>query len=498
MMKLNQQLLFLILPLLFLGNPGFAQERHALGAPINTREHSEFAPTLSADGKTMIFESDRGKGWRLYISKFKAGTWTEPQDLSVINNAIGPDDFLGGPFLTYDGKTLFFTSNMAGSVGGIDIWYIELINGAWTKPKNLGPTLNSKGYDGFPSLSPDGKTLYFMRAGQNKMPSGQQCCEIYYAKRQGKFFINPKPLPYPVNTGCEGYPRIMPDGTTLIFSSFKPEGKGGYDLYQSKYKFGRWSEPVALDFINTPKEDELVSVPGSGDVLYFSGQSNGKEDIFKIEIPKHLRPEQVVTLEGVVRDENNKVVAAQIQVNNIKTGQKIAETENDPETGEYIVLLGQGQKYDIAITAKGYNFDSRIVNAVDVTKSKKIVKNIKLKKLQQNTIFTLNNLFFDFDSASLSGESYFELNRIIEMMTLNPKMEVEISAHTDDKGSDLYNDNLSQKRAESVVLYLTEKGVSANRLVAKGYGKKNPAYPNNNDENRAKNRRVEFKILKMY
>lgn len=474
-----------------------SQHRESIGAPVNTREHSEFAPTLSADGKTLIFESDRGKGWRLYISRLVAGAWTDPEDLSIINNLVKPDQFLGGPCLSYDGNILFFTSNMDGGVGGIDIWYSEFKNGKWNKPKNFGPTLNSRGYDGFPSLSPDGKYLYFMRVARGQLPSGVPCCQIMVAQKQGKFFIKPRPLPYPVNAGCEGYPRIMSDGVTLIYSSYKPKGKGGYDLYESRFKGGKWSAPVALDFINTSKDDELISVPAAGDVLYFSGQSNGKEDIYKIELPTQLRPEKVIALEGTVKDLQNKPVAATIQVNNLVTGQKISETKNDPETGAYNLLLQEGEKYDVAVTAQGFNFESQVVDARNLSKTKTVVKHIKLQPLKSNSSFVLNNIFFEFDSASLNKDSYFELNRLLEMLNKNPSMKIEISAHTDDKGSDEYNDILSQARAESVVKYLSSKGIAANRMVAKGYGKKMPAVPNDSDENRAKNRRVEFKILEI-
>jgi len=488
--------IFLLLSLLLVTYLQSFGQRQTLGAPINTREHSEFAPAISADGKTLIFESDRsGKGWRLYVSRLIANAWTEPEDVKVINNAVGPNDFLGGPCLSNDGNMLFFTSNMKGSVGGVDIWYSEFKNNQWSTPKNFGPTLNSRGYDGFPSISPDGDKLYFMRAARDKMPSGQQCCQIYVAHRQGKFFIKPKPLPYPVNTGCEGYPRIMGDGHTLIFSSYKTKGKGGYDLYQSRLKYGKWTKPVPLNFINTDKDDELVSVPSSGDVIYFSGQSNGKEDIYKIEIPKNLRPEQVVSFEGMVTDDQAKPIPAQIRINNLKTGQKVAKTDNNPETGAFKVLLEKGEKYDIAITAKGYSFNSEMINTINLAKSHTISKKIVLKPLKKETEFTLNNIFFDFDSASLTKDSYFELKRVLDLLNQNPTLKVEIAAHTDDKGSDEYNDWLSQERAESVVNYLTGKGILKTRLVAKGYGKRKPAFPNDSDENRAKNRRVEFKVL---
>jgi outer membrane protein OmpA-like peptidoglycan-associated protein len=384
-------------------------------------------------------------------------------------------------------------------VGGIDIWFSKKTGDSWSAPKNMGRTINSAAYDGFASLSPDGKYLYFMRALNKEIPTGQRCCEIYIAKKQGNFFINPQPLPAPINLGCEGYPRIMADGKTLIFSSFRAGGKGGYDLYESKYKNGKWTKPEPLDFLNTEKDDQLISIPASGEIVYFSStKSNSKDDIYKVELPKQFRPDEVVALEGTIKSaDNNKVIQATIKVSNIRTKEQLMEVANDSITGKYKVFLKEGEKYDISISAKGYSFQSQIVNADSLKAYKEVKKDVQLKMLKPNASFTLNNLFFDFDSSSLNKNSELELARVIELLKTNPKIVVEISAHTDDKGSDEYNNKLSQARAESVVKYLSENGIVKERLAAKGYGKTVPCVPNDSDENRAKNRRVEFKILKI-
>ncbi|MBX9850504.1 MAG: OmpA family protein [Cytophagaceae bacterium] len=491
--------------IILLFSHAFSQSPQSIGSPINTLDFAEFAPTISADGKTMIFESDRGgkdSHWRLYISyQTKPGVWTQPKDLVEINNAVAPDNFLGGPCLSYDGTTLFFTSNMKGTVGGIDMWYCKKTGDTWSAPKNMGRTINSSAYDGFPSLSADGKYLYFMRvASQEKeTTTGQRCCQIYVAEKRGAFYINPKPLPYPINTGCEGYPRIMADGKTLIFSSARAGSKGGYDLYESKMKNGKWTNPEPLDFINTDKDDQLIAVPASGDVLYLaSTKSNSKDDIYKVELPKKFRPDEVIALEGFIKnEENNKVIEATVKVSDIRTKEKIVEMNNDYLTGKYFVYLKEGQKYDISISAKGYTFQSQVIDADSLKSFRQYKKDVKLKQLKLNTSFTLNNIFFEFDSSSVNKSSELELERVLELMNKNPKMTVEISAHTDDKGSDEYNDKLSQARAEAVVKFLAEKGIAKERLVAKGYGKTKPCVPNDSDDNRAKNRRVEFKVIKL-
>ncbi|WP_018344110.1 OmpA family protein [Cytophaga aurantiaca] len=476
-------------------NPGL----RTLGKPVNTGEFSEFAPTISADGNTLIFESDKSGRWRLYISTQVNGVWSAPKDMDVINNRLEPGDFIGGPCFSYDGNRLYFTSNMKGTVGGMDLWYSEKINDVWQAPKNMGRTVNTGGYDGFPSVSPDNKTLYFMRAGNATSPTGQRCCILMIAEKRGNYFINPKALPAPVNSGCEGYPRIMADGKTLIFSSFRTGGKGGYDLYQSKKSGSKWGAPVAMEFINTPKDDELISVPASGDVIYLSNTNkNNKDDIYKLPLPKEFQPEEVVLVEGTVKNEaTNKPMPATIRVSNIKTKEQIFESENDSITGKYNLYLQKGKKYDVSVTSKGYSFQSEVYDLEKAGAYQKVKKDMMLEPLKLNASFRLNNLFFDFDSASLTKESELELDRVIDMMKTNSTMQVEISAHTDDMGSDAYNLKLSQLRAESVVRYLTLHGIDASRLVAKGYGEAMPSVPNDTDDNRAKNRRVEFKIIKL-
>ncbi len=472
----------------------------SLGAPVNTLDFSEFSPTLSADGNTMIFESDREGPWRLFITyQNKQGGWSAPKPFEVVNNFVSGTDFLGGAFLSYDGRTLFFTSDKKGTLGGIDIWYTQKTGDKWDPPKNAGKGVNTGGYDGFPSLSADGKHLYFMREGKKNTTTNHRCSSLYVAERRGAFYINAKPLPFPVNSGCEGYPRIMSDNKTLIFSSYRNEGKGGYDLYESKLRSGKWTKPVPLTFIKSVRDDELISVPSSGDVIYLSNtSSNNKDDIYSIELPREFRPDRIVSLEGVIRDEEtNKIIPATIKVNNINTKEQVLEIKNNEVTGKYTVLLQEGEKYDVSVSSKGRTFQSEVVDLENTKKYQIVNKDIKLKSLKTNTSFILNNIFFGYDSANVKKDSELELERVIEMMKVNATMNVEISAHTDDKGSDVYNNRLSQARAEAVVNYLVQHGVAKERLTAKGFGKAQPSVPNDSDENRAKNRRVEFKVTKL-
>ena len=387
---------------------------------------------------------------------------------------------------------------MAGTYGGVDIFVSLKVNKQWTKPKNLGKSVNTSLNEGFPSVSPDNNWLYYMREGNGNTKSGQRCCDLYLAQRRGAFFMNAKPLPSPINTGCESSPRILADGRTLVFSSQRAGGKGSFDLYESKYMNKAWSTPIPLAFINTSNDDELIAIPASGDVIYLSStMNNHKDDIFKIELPKEFQPDKLVLVQGKVMDEeSNTSIKAKVVVSDLTKKTKIQEIENN-EDGTYSIILEEGKKYDVSVQAQGYSFQSDVFDLEQTPKYANVSKNIKLEKLKENTVFTLNNIFFEFDSYELTSESTLELKRVIDLMNVNPNMLVEISAHTDEKGEDEYNKKLSQKRAESVVLYITQQGISSTRISAKGYGETMPLVANDSDEHRAMNRRVEFKIIKL-
>src|SRR6185437_7815032 len=245
-----------------------------MSVPPNGNLSSEYSPSITANGRVMLLEATTGEDDQpeIVISNQKGGTWTMPQAVSGVNTPANKLNYTGAAFLSYDGNSIYFASNRYGGVGVTDIWYMERAGSGWTAPKNLAKPVNTPGIDGDPCISADGKYLYFVRC-TSKAPTGQNCCKIMVAEKVGKDgWKEPKELPAPVNMGCEAAPRIMPDGKTLIFSSIRAKGKGGYDLYESKLKDdGTWTTPVALDFINTAKDDIYITVPASGDLIYYTG-----------------------------------------------------------------------------------------------------------------------------------------------------------------------------------------------------------------------------------
>jgi len=561
-----------------------AQIRRPLGPPVNTPQFNEYAPSISANNKTMIFETDRaGEGkWELYYTtKNDKNKWTVAKPITNINKVGKDNDLIGGPSISYDGKTLFFFASFEGGKGDMDIYYSTWNGTDWSEPKTLGETVNSKAYEGFPSVSADGKNLYFIRDSFSKRKDKALCYSIWLSKKQedGSWGIAEK-LPAPINGDCEKSPRIMADNRTLIFSSIRKDGMGGFDLYQSfQEDDGSWATPINLDYINTEEDDQFASVSAAGDLMYY--YTSG--DIYTVTIPDKYRKYKLVTVDGKVIDaitkqpiatkitsksNNNKekTISTVVDANGsfsmiYRVGSKYElstsllndyfpyrgfmdmttakETDNieknielipkkipyqfqlldketkailkdpkvkvmDAETKQLlevkvekdiaIVTVEIGKAYKFAANALGYAFFSRGFkpDTADVFKDR--LKKVPLAVLKKDAVVQLQDITFETGKADLRPDSNEELDRLVSLLEGNRTIKVEISAHTDDVGNDDSNLKLSEKRAKTVVDYLTTKGIKAERMTAKGYGETQPLGANDTDENKAKNRRVQFKI----
>jgi outer membrane protein OmpA-like peptidoglycan-associated protein len=201
-------------------------------------------------------------------------------------------------------------------------------------------------------------------------------------------------------------------------------------------------------------------------------------------------------LKGIVYDaKTNEPLEAILNLIDNEKNVILASFKSNAATGKYLVTLPSGKNYGIAVQREGYLFHSENFNLPADADYQEVTKDIPLKKIEIGNAIVLRNIFFDFDKATLRPESFNELDRLVKLLTENPTIKVEISAHTDSKGSDEYNMKLSQKRAESVVNYLIGKGISKDRLIARGYGETQPIDTNDTEEGRQNNRRVEFKII---
>ncbi len=472
-------------------------------------DYSEYSPTISADGNTMIFQADIDKkgSFKIYIKKKTGNKWGSPVLIDEVNSRFSD----GGCFITYDQNYLLLTSNRADGKGDADIWISQRAGDKWSKPVNLGEPVNTPGYEGFATLSPDGHTLYFVRECPEKKGTPGEKYGIFYSERtEAGGWSVPKKMPAPVNSDYSEFgPVILADSITLIFSSTRPGGFGSYDIYKTeKTERGGWSEPVNLgSFINTADEDSLVTIPASGDVMYYTRTASpGKEGkggprrIHSVPIPDKLQQTGVVIVRGFVRDRRNpgKTLHAQIAITDTRKGGKPIIIESNKKDGSYIVILSRGRACDFAASRKGYMFHSQRIDLTDIKTYREVTQDILLEPIVAGASIVLNTLYFPFRSHTLSPESKYELKRLIALMRENPGMKVEISGHTDNVGTPKMNNELSLRRAESVAGYLVKSGVEKRRLVAKGYGSSRPVEDNKTEDGRGKNRRVEIEVLSVY
>lgn len=471
------------------------------------KDFCEYSPSISADGQTMIYQADFEKkdNFKIYIkhrlSDSSDGTpnWTDPVMLKSVNSKY----LDGGCFITYDQNNLIITSTRAGGFGKADLWISAREGNNWTEPVNMGEPINSSGYEGFASLSPDGKTLYYQGFCPGKKLCKDNTFGIYTSVKKDGKWMTPELMPPPINSNyCEKGPLILADSVTLIFSSNRPGGKGDYDLYKSvKQPDGTWSNPENLgDFINTELEDSLVSIPASGDIMFYTKELKKGSDISRIysaPIPEALRQQMVTTISGVVMDATNesKVLHANIKIIDADLTAEPQIVESNINDGRYIVILNKGKEYNIFVGCEGYAPYSSNINLKKLTKFQDIKQDILLEPIQVGTKIVLNDIEFKFRSHKLLASSKPELDKILNLMQDNPKIKIEISGHTDNVGSDKFNRKLSRERASSVREYLINKGIEPARMAAKGFGEAIPVADNETEEGRKLNRRVEIKIM---
>ena len=506
-----------ILGVIFIGIEGDLQGPRNLGPVVNSK-YSDFAPIVSADGKTLYFTSDRPggmggqDGW---MSHKVAGEWGEPENMGAPFNTErneGPDCF------TADEQTMYFTCcNRPDGMGMCDICVTHREGNKWGEPKNLGAPINTKYSEANASISPDGKDLYFV----STRPDGLGGYDIWVShKLEDGSWSEPENLGPTINTPeNEIYVFMHWDGVTLYFSSDGHGGFGSADIFFSRKTPNGWSRPVNLGpTINSPDKDIYFTIPASGDLAYFSSNREGSiglEDIYTVPVPAVGHPQGLTLVYGIVADKTTCAPPTidprlGIKVYDIKTCRpvqaviRIADSKTDEEKfvgktkpdGSYKVILTAGEDYNLSAYADGYAFHSeRFVIPIDQA-YQEVEKNILLTPLRKGAVVILHNIYFDFDKATLRPESKAELNNLIRLLKENPTMKIEIRGHTDSKGSEEYNIRLSKARAKAVRDYLVEMGgIDPSRLTIVGYGESMPIASNATDEGRQLNRRVEFKII---
>lgn len=484
-----------------------------LGASINS-EFPEYFPCLTVDQKTILYtrrlpfpESPVGYNEDFFIAIKKDGDslW---QTSSNLSKPINTENNEGAPSLSPDGQILFFTAceflgdygPQREGLGSCDLFYTLKSGNTWERPNNLGTKINSIHWETQPSFSSDGKTLYFIRGKKSR--SGSRTGDIYTSTLGPNGWTEPQMLPANINTKMnEESVFIHPDGKTLYFSSDGHPGMGNLDIFISrKDEQGNWSDPINLGYpINTHKNENSLLVSADGKEAYFASdreEGYGGLDLYSFELPEQFKPQAVSYFAGVISDKESKQpLGARFELIDLSTGELIVESYSNPGNGEFLVSLPVGKDYALNASKPGYLFYSENFSLSDASNVIPEKKNVPLQAIKVGESIVLKNIFFETAKYNLVSKSKIELDKLVTFLQKNGKVSIEISGHTDSVGNEQANKVLSENRAKAVLDYLIEKGISPERLSAKGYGAENPIASNETEKGRALNRRTEFKIL---
>jgi len=495
-----------------------------IGKGVNTK-YPEYFPTITVDGKTLLFTREvpigKEEGRRgqedFYISELSEdNVWQKAYPMPKhINTPLNE----GAPTISADGRTLIFVAcadvtgydygpNREGR-GSCDLFVTERIGDQWTNPVNLPGKVNTPSWESQPSLSADGKTLYFIR---RVGPRGEQRSDIFVSHKQedGTWGVA-EPLPDNLNTeGRETSVTIHPDGQTLYFASDGHPGLGGTDLFMSrKDPLGNWGDPINLGYpINTENNENSLLVGPDGEIAFFASDREGGEgslDIYYFEMPEELRPIKTTYFEGIVYDVyTKKTLQGKFELIDLGTGRQVVESTADKVTGEFMLALPTKRRYALNVTYPGYAFFSKNFDMVDQDEA--VIMDVPMVPIMDDQVVRLENVFFDLNKSTLRKESFIELDKLYDFLVTNEEVKIEIGGHTDSRGDSKLNQKLSEDRAKSVYDYLIAKGINESRLAYKGYGKDRPI---NDDEAIAKleseeekekahqeNRRTEYRIVK--
>ncbi len=451
----------------------------------------------------------------IYVTYYDEGHWTMPENSYDINS--NNHDATAG--ISSDGSILYIYK----SAGGNSLYESILSNNMYVLPSKMDHEINEGMKQSSASLSFDKTTLYFTSLRED----GYGGMDIYVTKKDAKDrWQKPINIGATINTPYdeEGV-YISTDNKTLYFSSKGHNSMGGFDIFKSEYVDGRWTNPVNLGYpINTPDDDVFFTLSGNGQRGYYSSKKKngfGGQDLYMITFLGASKPlafisedamfawrlprfapkpapaiEQNTILEGVILDEGSLTpLQATIEIIDNSKNELLASFESNSTSGAYLISLKPGKNYGITVSKPEYLFHSENFNIPEDAVARKITKDILLKKLEVGSKIVLNNIFFDFNKATLTDESIAELDRVYKLLEETPKLKIEMSGHTDNIGSASYNQKLSEERAKAVVDYLVRKGISAGRLTYKGYGMTQPVASNDTEEGRQQNRRTEFKVV---
>lgn len=489
----------------------------------------EYLPMLSHDNEFLFFTrkemvQHKGDLYPREVENFmQAQATADGKDFKNAKPLPPPfnvGDNYGGVSLSLDNREMFVTvcKPVTASYKNCDIYVTRYervkdekgnISYKWSGLENLGPNVNTEGWEAQPTLSADGNTLYFATVRDEclKDENGNPTIDIFFSERnENGEWSSAKPIGGDINTtGHDKSPFLHADSRTLYFSSNGRPGAGGYDIYYSKQdKDGNWSKPKNMGYpINSSQDEHGLVVSTDGKRAFFAS-SNLKSakglDIFSFEVPATARPEKVLVLKGDVKNEQGELIPdARIQLKYTKS-KEIHEVNVDRHDGSYAAIVNLHKDEDVVVSVKSDKeniaFNTRVYTLADTAQAVQKVS-MEVEKVAAGKTYKINDIRFKTASSELNEESKRVLEEFAEYLNENKSLQIEIGGHTDNIGDPEKNMVLSTDRAFEVFGFLQANGVDGKRMKFKGYGQTKPAVPNTSDENRAKNRRTEFKITRL-
>lgn len=519
-----------------------------ISANINIK-FNDAAASLSADGKTLFLYYEDGAG-DIYTSKLVDGQWTTPAPLN--KNINTPLFWETSACISADGKKLYFTSNRPGGLGELDIYVSELEkDGEWGKAVNLGPTINTPFHEDSPFIHHDGVTLYFSSDGHPTMGSN----DIFRSELKKGKWTKPVNMGYPINSiEYDGFFMLSVDKKIGYYSALRDDGLGNADIYSIRFLdppvLAKKDDAVVASIAPAPEiaitdtlaqadtiqlavtpaviDSTLVKTPAvKTDTVAVAEQVKQDPQPDSVASPTIAAPivapivaapvvpppaaetfvdpllelqrdmKIVTMLKGKVIDEvTAEPLGAVITLVNNETQKVVTRITSNPATGDFELIIPHGGNFGVSTEKLGYLFNSINFNLPQFAEYQEIDTHIIMVKAEVGSKVVLKNIFFDVGKSDLKNESVAELEKIKELLALNPSLKVQINGHTDITGSTSANMLLSLRRAEAVVAYLVKHGVGSDRVSAKGFGSQRPIVSNDDEqEGRELNRRTEIEII---
>jgi outer membrane protein OmpA-like peptidoglycan-associated protein len=478
--------------------------KESLGPKVNS-DYDEVGPHVSVDGRTLWFgvkHSPENRGgvndgedtW--FTTSVDGKNWSPRQNMGTEINTIVTDNLAA---VRADNNTLLYCKADGFLVR-------QRTSTGWSPYKKLPINFSNEAGNTEAHWSADGGAILFSaRMKQNlhyKIPGNEK--DIYVTlRKKGEEWTYPVNIGSSINTaGDEISPFLAADGRTLYFASNGHRGYGSYDIFMSKRlgdSWTQWTEPFNLGpEINGPGFDAYFTLAASAHYAYVVStlEANRKGDLARIELPNAMKPKPMALLQGKTFHALTKLpIQAELHFIEKATKASWGTALSDPVTGAYMHVLDQGG-YEIEVKAKGFITVNEKLELARITKYTELSKDWYLLPIEENEVIPLSHVFFQQGRAILKSESYPELDRLVALMQDNPAMKIELAGHTDNVGDQQILLQLSQQRVQAVKEYLVSKGIRKDRIAGKGYGPTRPLVPNNSNENRERNRRVEFRIIK--